>query len=103
MSVSPMFKDGSDGAVVTPHRSFEGIPVEGVVTQVTGSVELEAGEVEVGIDDVCRFLIEVRVTGVRHEVNKDGKLIRRQLVRVVDAALTPWVSGEDSGILRAHP
>lgn len=86
------------------HTPFEGRKVDLVSTQVTGSVHLDLhiGEedVELGIDDLAHLEVTVRCSGVRHEVDKDGNLVRRQLVRVVEAELIPWDPSSDNGIVR---
>ncbi len=88
-----------------PH--FEGRPVDGVKIVMSGSVPLDEAlsETVLGMDDAVQLVSMFRVVGVRHDVDKDGKLIRIQVLKPVEAALAPIDATDpnDDGIVRALP
>lgn len=83
--------------------AFEGRPVDGVLTKVAGLTELDAERIILHTDDRVRMVVEGRVTGIQHAVDKDGRLIRTHQVKVIRSDLAPWdpSNPDDDGVLRA--
>lgn len=85
---------------------FEGAPVHAAHMKISGNTEIEAtDDIVISTDDRVRLVGEYRVTGVRHEVNKDGELVRVQVLKPVLIQLCPWDPSDpkDTGILKARP
>ena len=83
---------------------FEGRVVDACVTKISGLTGLEdSGGLVLHTDDRLRLVVEARVTGVNHSVDKDGKLIRTHSVKVIVADPAPWdpTDPNDDGVLRA--
>lgn len=84
--------------------TFEGRVVEGTVTKIVGLTGLDdSNGMVLHTDDRLRLVVEARVTGVNHAVDKDGKLIRTHTVKVIVADPAPWDPSDpdDDGVLRA--
>lgn len=93
-----------DGTI--PH--FEGRPVDGIAIKMSGQVPLDEAlsEVVLGMDDAVQLISMFRVVGVYHKTDeKTGNLIRVQILKPVEAALTPidGTDPNDDGIVRALP
>jgi hypothetical protein len=84
--------------------TFEGRVVDGTSTKITGLTSLdETNGLVLHTDDRVRLIVETRVTGVNHAVDKDGQLIRTHLLKVLTADPAPWdpTDEDDDGVLRA--
>lgn len=90
-----------------PIPAFEGRPVDAVVVKMSGAapVEQALADTVLGIDDLVQMVVQCRVVKVGHDVDKDGKLVRTQVVRPVELGLLPFNSSDpdDIGVLRALP
>ena len=83
---------------------FEGRPVDGVSMKVSGKAPLEDLDGEpLSIDDRVQMMAIYTVTGVHHEVNGNGELIRVQTLKPVEMHLMPFDDNDpnDDGIIRA--
>lgn len=94
--------------VVVPKAipAFEGRPVDATVVKMSGTVPVdELHDVVLSIDDIVQVRATFRVAAVGHDVDKDGNLIRVQVLKPVEAELHPFDSSDptDEGILRAIP
>lgn len=87
--------------------AFEGHPVESTRVQMSGSAPLdELNDEVIGVDDVVQMIAQFRCVGVRHEVDsKTGNMVRVQVLRPVEMALSPIdpTNPNDVGIARALP
>lgn len=91
-----------------PYPAFEGQVVEGVELKISGLSSIDADQIEgkvISTDDRVRLVGEFKVVSVRHYVNKDGQLIREQMIKPERVDLCPWdpTDPTDDGILRARP
>lgn len=97
---------GPDAQVSALLPKFEGKTVDSVSTKFVGSGlndVLADPRMVIKVDDRVRFVCVGRVTGVNHVMNKDGNLVRQQVVAVIEGDLTPFDPSDphDKGILRA--
>lgn len=82
---------------------FEGREVAGAAVQLTGKAPLDdLADVVLEIDDRVQLKATYTVVGVRHDVNKDGQLIRVHTLRPVEMALAPFTT-KDEGVIRSMP
>lgn len=84
--------------------TFEGRAVGGVTMKVSGKAPLEDLDGEpLSIDDRVQMLAIYTVTGVHHEVDANGELIRVQTLKPVEMHLMPFDEADpaDDGIIRA--
>lgn len=93
-----------DISIVIPEQdipNFEGRPVEGVTTKISGA-SIEDLDLVVSIDDVVQVLSVFKVTSVHHGIDKDGNLIRQQTLRLQEAAAQPYDPKDptDDGVIR---
>lgn len=81
--------------------SFEGRPVEGVTTTIGGG-SADDLDIVVSIDDVIQVLSIYKCTNVHHNVDKDGHLIRVQVLKLQEAATKPFneLDPNDDGVVR---
>ena len=89
----------------TPFPRFEGEVVEGAEVRITGQSKVEAADGLVcTTDDVVRLIGEYKVIGVRHETNKDGQLIRVQILKPLNVDVCPWDPSDpaDDGVQRSR-
>ena len=84
---------------------FEGAPVESVEMRISGLSKVDAEEAPVfTVDDRVRLVGEFKCVGVRHETNKNGDLIRVQMLSPITVDTTPWDPSDpdDDGVIRAR-
>lgn len=76
---------------------FEGQDVAFTKAKITSAASLEIDDRVFRHDDIVRFVIEGRVTGVDHKVNdRSGNLERIHTIKAIDALVLDWdVSLED--------
>lgn len=77
---------------------FEGDEVASTKAKVTGSTNLDVNDDVFKMDQVVRMVVEARVEGVNHVVDKDGKLTRVHNMKVIDSIVIAW--GADLESLR---
>jgi hypothetical protein len=90
---------------LTPFPKFEGSVVEGTEVRITGQSKIEAATGLVcTTDDVVRIIGEYKCIGVRHETNKDGQLVRVQILRPISVDVCPWDPADpaDDGVQRSR-
>ena len=94
----------SGGDVWRSPLNFEGHAVSGVKNVVRGSLELDSDEC-LGVDDRLVAKVEMRVVGVRHEVDAKGDLIRTQILKPILSYVARWddTNPDDTGIERYDP
>lgn len=92
--------------VAGPLPAFEKVAVQRTEIKITGTVAVDTrDEVTVGLDDRLRVCGEFRVTKVNHYVDRQGNVVRQQvLAPITDLELVPWDASNplDNGIVRAH-
>jgi hypothetical protein len=87
-----------------PIPAFEGRPVDATQVKVVGSAPLEdLQDVVLGVDDRVQLVAVYTVTGVHHEVDKNGNLIRIQRIKPAEMHLLPFDENDpsDDGVIRA--
>lgn len=98
---TPVASTGRNGL-----ERFERIDVARTEIKISGTATVDTrDEVTVGLDDRLRVCGEFRVVKVLHYVDKDGAVVRQQIITPIsDLDLVPWDSSNplDDGILRAH-
>jgi hypothetical protein len=105
MTVHAIHANPKTGEVVDfpakDYGSFEGNPVEGIVTFITGSTDLAVDD-ELAIGDAVQMLVTVRIRRVVYEVDGDGNFVRRQYGKVIDAKIEPFDPSDpnDTGIVK---
>ena len=87
--------------------TFEGAEVSRSEVKITGTVavDMPAGET-VSMDDRIRLVGDFRVSKVVHYADKDGAIVRQQILAPCDdLQITPWdiTDPTDNGILRMRP
>lgn len=84
---------------------FEGKPVDRMEVKITGVKGLSEAydQVKVNIHDRVRLVVETRVKGISHYLDKDNQLVRLQEVVATAVDLVPWdpQNPDDDGVLRA--
>jgi len=98
------------GGSVSPSSAalpaFEGAPVAKSEIKVSGVVLVDTREgITVGMDDRLRICGDFRVVRVSHYVNKEGEVVRQQVLAPCDELdLVPWdaTNPNDNGIIRAR-
>lgn len=87
--------------------TFEKANVTKTEIKISGACAIESfGEITVGLDDRVRAVGEFRVAQVRHYVNKEGDVVRQQILSPIgELVLSPWDSCDpnDDGIVRVRP
>lgn len=89
-----------------PLPRFEGQTVDGSTVKISGLSSLDnAEDIVISTDDRVRIVGEFKVVGVRHYVDKDGHLIREQVLKPLKVETCPWDPSDpdDDGIIRARP
>lgn len=89
-----------------PLPRFEGQTVDGSSVRISGLSALDNAEgIVISTDDRVRIVGEFKVVGIRHYVDKDGKLIREQVIKPLRVETCPWDPADptDDGIIRARP
>ncbi len=87
-----------------PYPMFEGHPVKGVSVKITGlSTVNSANMPPFGVDDRVRMVGEFKCIGVRHYVDKNGEMIREQVLIPLEMDTCPWDPEDpfDDGVSRA--
>lgn len=89
-------------AGVSRQESFEPIFFEGhAVSSTELQVALKVGDLpRVTIDDRVRIIAEIHVRDVLHKTDGNGDIVRIVKAKQLDASVTPWVEGEDDGVIR---
>lgn len=85
---------------------FEGQTVDGSTVKISGLSALDNAEgIVITTDDRVRIVGEFKVTGIRHYVDKDGQLIREQVLKPIQVETCPWDPSDphDDGIIRSRP
>ena len=86
---------------------FEKANVAKTEIKISGACAIESfGEITVGLDDRVRAVGEFRVAKVLHYVNKEGDVVRQQILAPIgELILSPWDSTDpnDDGIVRVRP
>jgi hypothetical protein len=83
---------------------FEGRTVDATHIKISGTTEVVGEEsLVVSVDDRVHLSGDYKVVGVRHYVDKDGKLIREHVLKPDAAMVTPWDTNDpaDDGVVRA--
>lgn len=87
--------------------TFEKANVTKTEIKISGACAIESfGEITVGLDDRVRAVGEFRVAKVLHYVNKEGDVVRQQILAPIgELVLSPWDSTDpnDDGIVRVRP
>lgn len=111
MTAQPQFQPPTPptpGATVhpmSPFPRFEGQTVHGTEIRISGLSKVDAADnVVVTTDDIVRLIGEFKCVGIRHEVNKDGELIRVQMMKPLNVDTAPWnpADPKDDGVQRAR-
>lgn len=88
-----------------PIPKFEEHIVEATTIKVTGMTAPDTGgrDLVIGVDDMVRLVGEFKVVRVNHFVDKDGKLIREQVLKPITVETCPWDPADpnDDGVVRA--
>lgn len=83
---------------------FEGKPVDRMEVKITGVKGLSEAydQVKVNIHDRVRLVVETRVKGISHYLDKDNQLVRLQEVVATAVDIVPWNPADpsDDGVLR---
>lgn len=90
---------------MTPFPRFEGSVVEAAEVRISGQSKVEAANGLVcTTDDIVRLIGEYKVIGVRHETNKDGQLVRVQVLKPINVDVCPWDPADpaDDGVQRSR-
>lgn len=90
----------------SPFPRFEGQTVHGTEIRISGLSKIDAADnVVTTTDDIVRLIGEFKCIGVRHEVNKDGELIRVQMFKPLNVDTAPWdpTDPTDDGVQRSRP
>lgn len=86
---------------------FEKANVTKTEIKISGACTIETFcEVTVGLDDRVRAVGEFRVAKILHYVNKEGDVVRQQVLAPIgELVLSPWDSTDptDDGIVRVRP
>ena len=69
---------------------FEGNEVTSTRAKVTSASNLDVGDQAFKMDQTVRMVVETRVDGVSHDVDKDGKLVRVHRMKVLDSIVIDW-------------
>lgn len=69
---------------------FEGNEVNSTRAKVTSASNLDIGDRSFPMDRIVRMVVEARVDGIGHDVDKDGKLVRVHRMKVVDSIVIDW-------------
>lgn len=84
---------------------FEGLPVTSVAVKISGLSTVTADGLPVfSVDDRVRLIGEFKCIGVRHTVDKNGDVIREQILTPTVVDTCPWNPDDpaDDGVLRAR-
>lgn len=84
---------------------FEGVPVDSAEITISGLTKLSGTTTPViGVDDRVRLVGEFKCVGVRHQVDKQGNLVRTQVLTAIDVEPCAWDPSDptDDGVLRAR-
>lgn len=81
------------GRVVIEQGLFEGKDVGAVLLTLAGATKLvpqasDHDETVLTIDDIATVQVDVRVTGVNYEVDKNGNMVRVQRVKPIEGTAT---------------
>lgn len=83
-----------------PIPAFEGHAVDATVVKISGSSPLDdLVDTVIGVDDRVQLLATYACVAVHHEIDKNGNLIRVQVLKAQEMALAPF-GDDDEGILR---
>jgi hypothetical protein len=85
--------------------SFEGQNVDTSTVKISGLSALDNAEgLVVSTDDRVRLVGEFTVVGIRHYVDKNGDLVREQVLKPVKVETCPWNPADptDDGVIRAR-
>lgn len=75
--------------------NFEGAEVTHTKARVVSASSIDIGDQVFRIDDTVRMVVETRVEGIGHDVDKDGKLVRVHRMRVLDSVVIDWTMDLD--------
>ena len=84
---------------------FEGLPVTAIAVKISGLSTVDAEGLPVfSVDDRVRLIGEFKCTAVRHTVDKNGDVIREQILTPIGVDTCPWDVNDpsDDGVLRAR-
>lgn len=77
---------GQDGVLYL----FEGEAVHRTKAKLTSASGLDIDDAVFRVDDVVRFVVEARISGVDHKIAADGKIERVHTAKAVDAVVIDW-------------
>lgn len=102
MSVHPIHPEQQP---TPPIPAFEGQAVDNSTIKISGLSAIEDVDgVVISTDDRVRLIGEFTVTGIRHYRDKDGQLVREQVLKPVRVEMCPWDPNDpdDDGVIRAR-
>ena len=106
MTAQPEENEGRVHAIGNPSiPQFEGLPVHQVKAKISGLSAVDAEDLPIfTVDDRVRLIGEFKCIGVRHVADKNGDIVREQILTPVIVDVCPFDPSDpnDDGVVRAR-